>query len=98
MASGKHIPRGCTTNYIPGDFCLIGQYPSFTEIDEAIEDALEEITQYCRSNSLRANPDKTQVTAFHLRNKEVKRLFKVKWSNIELENTDQPKYLGVTLD
>ena len=52
--------------------CVTAQYPSFTEVEETIEDALEEIAQYCRSNSLRANPDKTQVTAFHLRNKEAK--------------------------
>ena len=80
------------------DLCVTAQYPSFTEVEETIEYAVEEITQYYRSNSLRANPDKTQVTAFHLRNKEEKRTLKVKWSNTELENTDQPKYLGVILD
>ena len=48
-------------------------------------------TQYYRSNRLRANPDKTQVTAFHLQKIN-------KWSNTELENTDQAKYLGATLD
>ena len=74
------------------------QYPSFTEVEETIEDALEEITQYYRSKSLRANPHNTQVTASHLRNKEAKRSLKVKWSSTELENMDQPKYLGVTLD
>ena len=63
------------------DLCVTAQYPSFTEVEETIEDALEEITQYYRSNSLRANPDKTQVTAFHLRNKEAKRSLKVKWSS-----------------
>ena len=51
------------------DLCVTAPYPSFTEVEETIEDALEEITQYYRSNSLRANPDKTQVTAFHQRNK-----------------------------
>ena len=52
---------------------VTAQYPSFTEVEENIEDALGEITQYYRYNSLRANPDTTQVTAFHLRNKEAKR-------------------------
>ena len=50
------------------------------------------ITFLYRSNSLRANPDKTQVTAFHLRNKEAKRSLKVVW------NKTEQKYLGVTLD
>ena len=82
------------------NLCVTSQYPSFTEVEETIEDALEEIRQYYRSNNMRADPDKTRVTASHLRNKEAKRSLKVKWSNTELENTDQPKYLpvGVTLD
>ena len=42
--------------------------------------------------------DKTQVTAFHLRNKEVNRSLKVEWNRTNLENTIHPKYLGVTLD
>ena len=50
-------------------------------------------------NSLRANPEKkTQVTAFHLRNKEAKRSLKVVLNKTELEKTTHPKYLGVTFD
>ena len=92
------IYPGSRSSIYAHDLCVRAQYPSFIEVEKTIEDALEEITQYYRSNSLRANPDKTQVTAFHLRNKEAKRALKVKWSNTELENTDQLKYLGVTLD
>ena len=49
-------------------------------------------------NSLHANPDKTQATAFHLRNREANRSLKVVWNGTELESTTHPKYLGVTLD
>ena len=62
-----------TRNFIyADDLCITALYTSFTEVVETtIGDALDdELTQYYRSNSLRANPDKTQVTAFHLRNKE----------------------------
>ena len=45
-----------------------------------------------------ANPDKTQVTAFHLRNREAKRSQQVSWNGVDMENTYTPKYLGVTLD
>ena len=79
------------------DLCVTAQY-SFTEVETTIGDALEVITQYYRSNSLCANPDKTQVTAFHLRNKEANRSLKVEWNRTKLENTPHPKYLGVTLD
>ena len=71
---------------------------SFTEVETTIGDALDELTQYYRSNSLCANPDKTQVTAFHLRNKEANRSLKVEWNRTKLENTPHPKYLGITLD
>ena len=57
-----------------------------------------ELTENYRNNSLRANPDKTKVTAFHLRNREAKRSLKVAWYGVDLEHTTHPKYLGVTLD
>ena len=70
---------------------------SLQEVEQIIEEALGELTQDYRSNSLRANPDKTQVTAFHLRNREVKRSLQVSWNGVDMENTDTTKYLGVTL-
>ena len=69
------------------DLCVTSQYSLFTEIERAIEDALDKLTQYYRSNSLHANPDKTQVTAFQLRIREAKRLLNVVWNKTELENT-----------
>ena len=80
------------------DLCITAQYPTFQEVAQIIEATLGELTHYYRSNSLRANPDKTQVTAFHLQNREAKRLLQVSWNGVDLENTDTPKYLGVTLD
>ena len=88
-----------TRNFIyADDLCVTAQYSSFTEVETTIGDALEELTQYYRSNSMRANPDKTQVTAFHLRNKEANRSLKVEWNRTKLENTPHPKYLDDTLD
>ena len=87
-----------TRNFIyADDICVTAQYSSFTEVETTIGDALDELTHYYRSNSLRANPDKTQVIAFNLRNKEANRSLKVEWNRTKLENTPHPKYLGVTL-
>ena len=80
------------------DLCVTVQYPTFQDVERQIEEALKELTHYYRSNSLRANPVKTQVTAFHLRNREAKRSLQVSWNGVDLENTDTPKYLVVTLD
>ena len=63
------------------DLCVTAQQPSFVEVETTIEESLSELTQYYRSNNMRANPDKTQVTAFHLRNKESKRTLKVEWNS-----------------
>ena len=52
------------------DLCVTAQYPSFTEVEHTIEEALDLLTTYYRSNSLRANPDKTLVTSFHLKNRQ----------------------------
>ena len=80
------------------DLCVTAQQPSFVEVETTIEESLSELTQYYRSNNLRANPDETQVTALHLKTKEAKRMLNVKWNRTNLENTPHPKYLGVTLD
>ena len=58
----------------------------------------QQLTPYYRSNSLRANPDKTQVMSLHLKNREAKRTLEVKWNDTDLDNTPYLKYLGVTLD
>ena len=65
------------------DICITAQYQSFKQVQEA----LGKLTTYYKINSLRANPDKMQVTEFHLRNKEANRLLKVVWNETELENT-----------
>ena len=54
------------------DLCITSQFPTFSQVESTIEEVLGELTEYYRNNSLRANPDKTQATAFHLRNREAK--------------------------
>ena len=77
-----------TRNFIyADDLYVTAQYSSFTEVETTIGDALEELTHYYRSDSLRANPDKTQVTAFHPRNKEANRSLKVEWNKTKLGET-----------
>ena len=55
----------------------VHQFPSFSQVEITIEEALGELTEYYRNNSLCANTHKTRVTAFHLRNREAKRSLKV---------------------
>ena len=56
------------------------------------------MTTYYDTNQLRANPSKSQVCAFHLRNREAKRELNVVWNGTRLSNTTTPVYLGIHLD
>ena len=90
--------NGTRSFIYPDDLCVTAQQASFVEVEATINESLSELTQYYRSNNLRANPEKNQVMAFHLRNKEANRTLTVKWNRTDLENTPHPNYLGVTLD
>ena len=45
-----------------------------------------------------ANPDKTQICAFHLKNPEASRKLNITWYNKYLERIPKLVYLGVILD
>ena len=60
--------------------------------------ALSTMTTYYDTNQLRANPSKTQVCGFHLRNREAKRELNVVSNGTRLSNTTTPVYLGIHLD
>ena len=50
------------------------------------------------TNHLRANPEKTQISTFHLKNRDAQRELKVVWHGKLLAYSHKPVYLGVTLD
>ena len=70
----------------------------FNNIEASLTSALSTMTTYYDTNQLRANPSKTQVCAFHLRNRAAKRELNVGWNGTRLSNTTTPVYLGIHLD
>ena len=80
------------------DLCIASQGNDFSNIEVSLTSALITMTTYYDTNQLRANPSKTQVCAFHLRNREAKRELNVMWNGTRLSNTTTPVYLGVHLD
>ena len=80
------------------DLCLATQSDSFTTIESRLTDALTSLSIYYRKWHLNANPNKTQVCAFHLKNNQANRKLNISWDNINLEHYTHPVYLGVTLD
>ena len=80
------------------DLCIASQGNDFNNIEASLTSALSTMTTYYDTNQLRANPSKTQVCAFHLRNREAKRKLNVVWNGTRLSNTTTPVYLGIHLD
>lgn len=80
------------------DTAVTAQAKTFDEVEGILSTALQDLTGYYTVNHLRPNPSKTQVCAFHLRNREAGRRLRVEWQGQTLEHCDAPKYLGVRLD
>ena len=80
------------------DLCLAVQSDSFATIERKLSDALEDLSEYYNQSFLNANPDKTQVCAFHLKNHQSRRELNILWNDKKLKNDSFPVYLGVTLD
>ena len=77
---------------------IASQGNDFNDIEASLTSALNTMNTYYDTNQLRANPSKTPVCAFHLRNREAKRELNVVWNGTILSNTTTPVYLGVHLD
>ena len=51
-----------------GDLCIATRKQSFEEVDNTLGDALAGLPPYYAANHRRANPEKTQISTFHLKN------------------------------
>lgn len=80
------------------DTAVAAQADTFEKVEEALTSSLSTLSTYFIDNHLRPNPLKTQVCAFHLKNREAKRNLNITWQGQQLENCPTPKYLGVKLD
>ena len=67
-------------------------------LEERLNKALEDLSEYYKKWFLNANPGKTQVWAFHLSKRLANKTLNIKWENKSLEPNNSPVYLGVTLD
>ncbi|KAJ8875327.1 hypothetical protein PR048_023222 [Dryococelus australis] len=74
------------------------QGKTFEEVERKLTIALKDLSKYYDKNHLKSNTGKTQVCAFHLRNKDSKRKLNITWRGQQLSHCDTTKYLGVKLD
>ena len=80
------------------DLCLTTQQKTFEQVENTLVMGLSELGAYCKENHLRPNPANTQLTAFHLKNRQAYRKLNVTWNGTKLDHTHSPVYLGITLD
>ena len=88
-----------TKRFVYADnLCVTSQHSTFTAVKKLLTNALNGLQVYYAKHSLKANPSKTQVCCFHLKNREANRPLNIIWHGKKLESTAYPKYLGVTFD
>ena len=88
-----------TRNFVySDDLAVATQSTDFARIEETLTSALDGVPEYYATNQLRANPTKTQVSLFHLRNRECGKQLNINWNGVNLTHCNLPVYLGVTLD
>ena len=80
------------------DLAVTTQSTDFAPIEETLTSALDGLSEYYTTNQLRANPTKTQVSLFHLRNRECGKQLNISWNGVNLTHCNLPVYIGVTLD
>ena len=74
------------------------QDTDFHNIEVTLEEALSQMSVHYSANKLGTNPTKTQITAFHLHNRNARWELKVHWNDVYLQSVPRPVYLGVALD
>ena len=81
------------------DLAVTAQSTYFAPVEETLTSAgLDGLSECYATNQLRANPPKTQVSLFHLRNRECGKQLNISWNGVKLTHCNLPVYLGVKLD
>ena len=105
-------PRECSLTYVytneqpvhnetrsfiyADDQCIATQRITFERTETILTEALHNLGEYYERNHLRANPDKTQTCAFHLKNREASMKLNIIQYNKHIEHTHNPVYMGLT--
>ena len=76
------------------DLAVATQSTDFAPIEETLTSALDSLSEYYTTNQLRANPTNTQVSLFHLRNRECGKQLNVSWNVVNLTHCNLPVILA----
>ena len=77
-----------TKHFVYADeLCVTSQHSTFTAVKKSLINTLNGLQVYYTKNSLKANPSKTQVYSFHLKNRVANRPLNIIWHGKKLKNT-----------
>ena len=84
--TNQHVHNEIRSFIYVDDLCITTQRSTFEQTETIITETLENLGEYYDMSHLRANPDKTQTCAFHLKNREASKKFNIPWYNKHLEH------------
>ena len=76
------------------DLAVTTHSTEFAPIEETLTSTVDGLSEYCTTNQLRANPTKTQVSLFHLRNRECGKQLIISWNGMNLIHCNLPVILA----
>ena len=85
LNNDQPIHPGTRSFVYADDLAVATQSTDFAPIEETLTSALEGLTEYYTTNQLRANPMKTQVSLFHLRNRDCGKQLNISWNGVNLK-------------
>ena len=80
------------------DLAVTTESEDFAPIEETLTSDLDGLSKFYTTNQLRANPSKTQISHFHLVNRECGKQLNISWNWVNLTLCNLPVYLGVIVD
>src|SRR6195952_2869994 len=93
------LPETTSRKFIyADDLALTFQHSSFDQLETTLNRDIQIMVQYFRNWRLCPNPNKSEVSCFHLYNREKDKELHVMMEETRLNHSFSPVYLGVTLD
>ena len=79
------------------DVCSLVSGINIRTICRKMQNALDDVDAWCNKYGLNANPNKTTLVLF-TRKRKIDELIPIKLKGVQLQLSEEVKYLGVTLD
>lgn len=86
------------TQLVSDDLVMIFEAKTFEELNETLTEDLQIISEYYKAWRLTPNPNKSEVSVFHLNNRAANRTLNVTFDAVALCHNPNPVYLGLKLD